>query len=222
MIVEEFISKLASKFKDKKDNVRNETFREDLLLFVNACPERYLLDVYRWVSLNHKYSTPFLLSKIYDYAKKAGYIEDRKKESALYWHKCECGVEYSKEGRGCPKCRSHKSKLITGDSAPNNMILVHEDCYYCTIYPESVKSTNNKKVYGGTCSQYGTINNQDRVCGNCECKECCVQMNAYNVDPNGTVEKYRTTELAQPWLMPCEALNETAQKMFDHMTRKGE
>jgi len=221
MIAEDFISKLVSKFKDKKDDERNAVFKDDLIIFVNACPEMHLLDVYRWVSLDHKYSTPFLLSKIYDYAKKMNYINTKRVESKNYWLKCKCGGTYSKEGRGCPKCRSHVSFMRTGEAAPQDMVLVHEDCFYCTIYPESVKRINEKKCYGATCSQHGTIENVDK-CGKCECKECCRQMFMYNRDPKGTIEKYKTTELGQPWLMGFEPLDETLKHMLKKMReRKG-
>ncbi len=223
MIVEDFVFNLTTKFKDKKDEERNKIFADDLATFTNQCKETNLQDVYNYITVNHKFSTPFQVAKIYSYAKDKKYmVESVKKESSvIWWYQCtSCKIEYSKEGRGCPKCRSHNHIIKTGESAPNNMVLVHEDCYYCTIYPESVKKSNEKKAYGATCHTHGTIDNQDRVCGKCECLECCKQMNMYNIDPKGTVEKYKTTELAQPWLMPVPKLDKTAQDMLNHITNR--
>ena len=220
MTREDFIFNLANKFRSKNDE-ENKIFHSDLDTFLNACKPDICQDLYNHVTQTHNYQTIPRMAMFWKYAKQNNLLKEKEKESIIWWYKCQdCQTEYSKEGRGCPKCRSPKVIVKTGESAPNNMIQVHEDCHYCTIYPEAVKVANNKKVYGVTCSQYGTINNQDRMCGACECLECCKQMNAYNVDHKNTIEKYRTTEFAQPWLMECEKLSETAQAMLNNIANR--
>ena len=218
MYKEDFVLKLSSKFKAKNDDNRNDGFRDDLELFSSICPENYLQDVYNWISLTHKYSAPFLLSKIYDYAKDQGYINKAKVNKTPTWNTClKCGCHYSVAGRCCPKCRHIKASISTGETYPDSYINVSEDCYYCTIFPEIKK--NPKWMTFKDCGMYGV--KQDPTCKPCQCSECCDQMRMYNQDQRGTIEKYRTGELSQPWLFEVDPLNETAKQMLKHMRKSG-
>ncbi len=219
MTEENFIFKLTTKFKSKNED-ENILFFNDLSSFIDACWPDNCQDIYNHVTKTHKYQTIPRMAMFWKYAGDNKMLKPKEKEKIVSWYKCTaCGTEYSKEGKGCPnqKCRSPKYTLSIGDSAPNSLVLVHEDCYYCTIYPESIKKSNERKCYGADCSQHGT--KAKNKCGKCECYECCDQMFMYNSDPNGTIEKYKSTELAQPWLMECETLPETAQAMLDNMLR---
>ena len=218
MYKEDFVLKLSSKFKAKNDDNRNDGFRDDLELFSQICPENYLQDVYNWISLTHKYSAPFLLSKIYDYAKDQGYINKAKVNKAPAWNTClKCGCHYSVVGRGCPKCRTVQASISTGEYYPDDYVTVSEDCHYCTIYPEIKK--NPRWMTIKDCYNYGK--QQEPSCSACQCRECCTQKRCYILDPKRTTEKYHTGELAQPWLVKCDPLNETAKQMLKHMRKSG-
>jgi len=45
-------------------------------------------------------------------------------------------------------------------------------------------------------------------------------MMMYRADKRGTIEKYRSGELAQPWLFEVVPLNETVKQMIADMTRR--
>jgi len=216
---EDFIFNLTTKFKDKKDEDRNKLFGEDLGTFCNKCMEIHLQDVYNWISINHQYSTPFNLFKIYDYAKKKHYLKEgeKRERKEKTWLTCvKCGTHYSVIGRGCPNCREKHATIFQADQYPENYIRVYEDCYYCTIYPEIKK--HEKWITYVDCGDYGK--KQDKMCKNCQCLQCCTQMKEYYLDPRGTIEKYRTGELAQPWLMHVDPLNETVRQMVKDIARR--
>ncbi len=221
MTVEDFIFNITNKFVSKNDH-ENKIFYTDILNFVDSCLSSSYQDIYNHITMTHKYQTIPRMAMLWKYAKDNDLLKQKEKDEIVNWCKCtNCGTEYSKEGKGCPnqKCKSPEYTRCIGESAPNSMVLVHEDCYYCTIYPESIKKSNEKKCYGADCSKHGTMRNPKLNCGKCECEECCKQVFMFNEDPKGTIEKYRTTELAQPWLKETQALPEIAQAMLDDMLR---
>lgn len=222
MIAEDFISGLTSRYRDKNDQERNKAFFEDLMTFTNKCPENHLKDVYDWIRVNHKYSTPFLLYKIYNYAVEQGYIEKKsQRKKVVSWLTCvKCGTHYSMVGRGCPnqRCKEKKATTSHGEYYPENMVEVTEDCYYCTIYPEIKK--NKKWITFEGCPDFGKVQRQAEICGICQCKDCCKQMMMYHADPKGTTEKYKSGELGLPWIIEVDSLKETSELMNKDIERR--
>lgn len=201
---------------DKKEE--KDLFFRNLNSFCDACLETNLQAVYNHIIKTHEFSTVPKMALFWKYAEKNDFIKKNPVKRNPIWNIClSCGCKYSWKGRGCPKCRSFRASIGMGETLPNDLIEVQEDCFYCTIYPESVKKHNNKKMYFQSCGDFGR--KQDAACSACQCKECCRQMMMYNSDPKGTIEKYSTTELAQPWLIESPELSKTAQDMLDHMTR---
>jgi len=215
---EDFISLLSAKFRAKDDDERNRAFVDDLFYFTSKCPEQHLEDVFRWVSINHKYSTPFQLYKIYDYAEEQGYISKQKQQDhKVSWFTCvSCGTHYSTRGRMCPRCREKKATVWKSDVYPESFVDVKEDCAYCTIYPEIKK--NPKWMTFKDCGDYGV--KQTPECRPCQCRECCKQMMLYNADPRQAIEKYHTGELAQPWLYSVDPLNKTVELMVKDIDKR--
>ncbi len=210
----DFIDKMLTRFQ-KKDGSNRESIMDNLDVFCKKCVDTHYQDVYEHAIQNMKY---FNINKLFEFARNKNFVDAKDSGvSVVYWNECKnCGRQYTKQGRGCPKCRCTVSIIKTGDYLPENIIDVQEDCFYCTIYPESVKKENERKLYFTGCTQFGI--KQDAQCSACECKECCRQMMQYNADPKGTTEKYKTTELGQPWIIPVAPLNETVKAMIEDMT----
>lgn len=168
---------------------------------------------------NYEYQNPPKWAWFNKAAYKIG-IQRKEKKLPSWWKCQDCGTEYSIQGRKCPKCRSPKAIGVKGESMPTDLIIVQEDCAYCTIFDESRKKENDKLYFGYGCNDYGVV---QRGCTprKCQCHECCRQMMLYNSDPRGTVEKYRTGELAQPWLYEVDPINETIRNMVNDIARRG-
>lgn len=211
MIVEDFISNLTAKFRSKNEE-ENHVFFSDLSSFVNAVRPETLQDIYNLITMDHTFQTIPRMGKFWKIAKAEKFMIVKDQKYNPYWNMCgDCKTNYSKTGRGCPKCRSTVATIVTGEILPEDLIEVQEDCFYCTIYPESVKKSNDRKLYFHGCNDYGK--KQDAQCSACQCKECCRQMMMYNADPKGTTEMYKSTELAQPWIKEVQPLNETVKQM---------
>jgi len=218
MIAENFISNLTAKFRSKEED-ENRIFFSDLSSFVDACKPDALQDIYNAITREHTFQTIPRMGKFWKIAEKGKFLKLKEQKAAIYWNICKsCGAVYSKQGRGCPRCRSTASLLQTGEMLPDNIIDVQEDCFYCTIYPESIKRSNERKQFFQGCGDYGI--KQDAKCSICLCKECCTQMMKYNSDPKGTTEQYKSTELAQPWIVEVQPLNQTVSEMIQDMARR--
>ncbi|MCP4393222.1 MAG: hypothetical protein GY804_02990 [Alphaproteobacteria bacterium] len=216
MTIEDFIGNLTAKFRSKEDR-ENQVFFTDLSSFVDAVRPETLQDIYNMITQDHTFQTIPRMGKFWKIAKREKFLLEKERKQEPYWNECKsCGAKYTKQGRGCPKCRCTVSIIKTGDLLPENIIDVQEDCFYCTIYPESVKKANERKLYFTGCTQFGI--KQDAQCSACECKECCRQMMQYNADPKGTTDLYRTTELGQPWIYYVDPLNKTVEAMIADMT----
>lgn len=216
MTVEDFISNLTAKFRSKEDQ-ENRVFFSDLSSFVDSVKPDCLQDIYNQITMEHTFATIPRMAKFWKIARKGKFLLLKPVVMNPYWNVCiNCKTIYSKHGRGCPKCRCTSASIESGETLPEKIVEVQEDCFYCSIYTESVKKENERKLYFTGCVDYGI--KQNAQCTACNCKECCRQMMMYNADPVGTTEKYKTTELAQPWIRECPELPDTAQKMIDHMT----
>jgi hypothetical protein len=153
---------------------------------------------------------------------KAGYKIGigKNQKKIIAWYKCSnCSIEYSIKGKGCPKCYSSKATIVTGESFPEDLIDMQEDCFYCSIFKESQKKGNARRMYGNSCNDYGVKQTPNSPCKACQCSECCIQMIEYNRDPRGTVDKYKTTEFAQPWIKETEPLKTTVTHMIKHIAK---
>jgi len=218
MTKEIFISDMVSTYKSKDEDV-NSAFYAQISTFAGKCKEPNLSDVYDHIVRKHKFNTPFKLYLAYDFAEKNNFmieVEKKNKKRAPVWLKCDkCGSCYSKLGRACPECGNLISSIQTDEILPDNYIDVKEDCLYCTIYGDIKK--NGDWMTAINCEQYGK--KQDQSCGFCQCKECCRQMMMYRADPQGTTQKYKSGELAQPWLTFVKPLNETVKEMVDKMKK---
>jgi len=211
----DFINKMLTRYQ-RRDGSNREELISYLDVFCKKCPEQHYNDIYEHCIQHEKY---FNINKIFDYARSKNYVSEKQSESnVVYWNICNnCNTKYSKHGRGCPKCKSPYARLETDETLPDTIIEVQEDCYYCTIYKESVKKENERKLYFQGCNDYGK--KQDAQCKACECQECCRQMMMYNADPKGTTSKYKTTELAQPWIAEAPPLGETVKQMVDDIKK---
>jgi hypothetical protein len=207
----DFIDKMLGRFQ-RKDGANRESIISQLDVFCGKCPEIHYQEIYEFSVQNLKF---FNINKIFDYAKLKGFVDAKNHtENVIYWRVCKkCKTEYSKHGRGCPRCRSTESTIKTGESIPDNVIDAREDCFYCEIYKESVKKCNDKKMYFQGCGDYGI--KQDAKCSACQCRECCRQMMMHNADSRGSIEKYQSTELAQPWIIDVPPLNDTVKQMIE-------
>ena len=218
MTKEEFITDLFSTYKSKDEDL-NKAFYAQLTSFANKCKEPDLEEVNDYIVKKHDFPSPFKLSLAYKYAEKKGFMIERekvKRKRDPIWLKCiKCGAKYSKHGKICPKCREPLAIISTGQHLPEGFVDVKEDCAYCTIYPNIEKNTNWNTAIN--CELYGK--KQDAGCNFCQCKECCRQMMMFRADRAGTVAKYRTGELGQPWLTSVKPLNETVEKMVKDMKK---
>jgi len=213
MIVEDFISSLVTKFKAKNDDNRNKVFYQDLEVFCNKCPENHLQDVYNWITMNHTYSTPFQMAKIYDYAKDKEYIApivQEHRRAPAWWRCSDCGVLYGYLGRGCPKCGGYKRQLFTGESIPQEVIGMTEDCLHCEMFHDGILKFNIK-LYGGTCEEYGV--KQDPKCKDCKCQRCCKQMMIYNSNPREFLRQKEEGELDDLFLMKAPDIQKTLKAL---------
>lgn len=224
----EFVSQLVVKFAPKikdtdSDGVKldkkeeKDQFFNDLNSFSSECLHDRLQDVFNFVSRHHEYNTIPKMAMFWKYANKCKIIKKKDKRRDPIWNVCtNCGVKYSKLGRGCPECRKVKAFIDTTETVPEDLINVQEDCFYCIdIYPETLKK--GMKLSGPDCGDYGKKITPH--CKDCICKECCKQMILYNSNPELTTLKYKTTELAQPWLTDVKPLNETLKQMVKDMKK---
>lgn len=219
MTKEIFISDMVSTYKSKDNEDLNTAFYAQIRTFAGKCKEIHLEEVNDYIVRKHSYSTPFKLSLAYKFAEKNNFmieVEKKVRKRDPVWLKCDsCGACYSKVSRSCPECNNLKSSVQTNEVLPDNYIDAKEDCYYCTIYAD-IKQ-NGKWMTAIDCEQYGK--KQDPSCGLCQCKECCRQMMMYRADPSGTTIKYKSGELAQPWLTFVKPLNETVKEMVEKMKK---
>lgn len=219
MTKETFITDMVSTYKSKDNEDLNTAFYAQISTFAGKCKEIHLEQVNDYIVRKHSYSTPFKLSLAYKFAEKNDYMIETEaivKRREPIWLTCnKCGSHYSKSGRACPKCKNIYATISTGEHLPDGFIDVKEDCSYCIIYPDIEK--NEKWNTAINCEMYGK--KQDPSCNFCQCKECCRQMMMYRADHVGTIEKYKSGELAQPWLTDVKPLNETVKQMVKDMKK---
>lgn len=219
MTQELFISDMCSTYKSKDNEDLNTAFYAQISTFAGKCKEINLEEVNDYIVRKHSYSTPFKLSLAYKFAEKKGFMvevdKQVKKRKPVWWTCKQCGVNYSKSAKACPECKNIYASISTGDLLPDNFVDVKEDCSYCNIYLEIERNENWNTAID--CEQYGR--KQDASCQFCQCKECCRQMMMYSADHAGTIEKYKSGELAQPWLTDVKPLNETVKEMVDKMKK---
>jgi hypothetical protein len=218
MTKEIFISDMVSTYKSKDEDV-NKAFYAQICTFAGKCKETHLEEVNDHIVKKHKFNTPFKLYLAYDFAEKSGYmieVEKKGKKRNPIWLTCvKCGCNYSKSGRACPNCKNTASTLSTGEHLPDKYMDIKEDCSNCTIYPDIKENRTWETAIN--CEQYGK--RQDAGCNYCQCKECCRQMMMYRVGHSGTIDKYRTGELGQPWLTDVKPINETVKEMVKNMKK---
>ena len=218
MLLEDFIFNITTKYRSKSDD-ENKVFFTDLSSFADQCKPDSFQSIYNHITQVHDYQTIPRMAKFWKFAKEQKLLTEKQEKSNPYWNVCtNCKAEYSKQGRGCPKCRCTTAIIKTSETLPEGLIEVQEDCFYCPIYNESVKKENNRKQYFTNCHEYG--GKQDKHCSACQCRECCDQMRQYNNYPRETIEKYHTGELGQPWLREVQPLNETVKQMVDDMKKR--
>ena len=222
----EFVTQLVVKFAPKikendSDGVKldkkqeKDQFFNDLNSFSAECISDKLQDVYNFVNRNHEYNTIPKMAMFWKYANKCGIIKKKDKRRDPIWNVCtKCGVKYSKLGRGCPECRCITATIDTEETVPADLVNVQEDCFYCPdIYPETLKDP--MRLSGPNCGDYGK--KMTPHCVECICRECCKQMIMYNSNQQMTTEKYKSTELAQPWITESKPLDKTLKKMLKDM-----
>ncbi len=217
MTTEDFVFNLSSKYRSKNDD-ENRVFSSDLQDFTDQCKHDALQSIYNHITQVHDFQTIPRMAKFWKFARQEKLLIEKEVKHNPYWNVCtNCKTEYSMQGRGCPKCRCTTAIIKTGETLPEGLIEVQEDCFYCEIYTESVKKENVRKLYFTGCQDYGIKHTPQ--CSACCCKECCTQMMMYNADPRGTTEKYKTTELAQPWIKKVDKLDDTAKAMMDNILK---
>jgi len=209
MIADDFVFNLTTKYKDSKNRDRNLVFKEDLLRFIDKCPENNLQEMYEYIPSFHKYSTPFDVWKLVDYAKEQGYIKKYvKKKDYILYYKCKgftqlrieklengrevkyhdhirCNTSYLFGSSGCPNCHSTDSELIkyNGESLPEEVIILKEDCHKCINFDMDHDINLQNDVHGPECDKYGTSDYPNTSCGECKCKVCCEAFKLYTEDP---------------------------------------
>ncbi len=216
---ESFVADMTMGYAPKKDEDKKNDYVNKINVLASMCPDENLQQLYNFAVSSEGYPS---IKKMFQFGREQGFIQEKKRdtENIVYWNVCKnCGCNYSKTGRGCPRCRKIPATIKAADVLPQNIVEVQEDCFYCAdIYKESVKEENSRKIYFQGCNDYGK--KQDNMCNSCQCQECCKQMIAYNCDYRGTIEKYNTTELAQPWLIKAPPLNETVKAIVDSIGRR--
>lgn len=219
MIADDFVFNLTTKYKDNKNRDRNMVFKEDLLSFVDKCPETKLQEMYEYIPTFHKYTTPFDVWKLINYATEQGYIKKfiKKKDYILYY-KCKgftvlrmerlknglekkhfdhikCNTSYSFGSTGCPNCHSTNAELIkyTGESLRDDVIIVKEDCHKCINFDLSHSVNLSNNVHGPECDKYGDHDYPNSSCGECKCKICCENFKLYTENPREYTDNIKRT-----------------------------
>jgi hypothetical protein len=219
MIADDFIFHLTTKYKDNKNRGRNFVFKEELLAFVDKCPENRLQEMYDYIPTFHKWSTPFDVWKLVDFATEQGYIKKYiKKKDYILYYKCKgftqlrietlengykkkhydhikCNTAYSFGSTGCPNCHSTNSEMIkhSGESLPENVLIVKEDCHKCKNYDLSHVVNLENNVHGPECDKYGRHEYPNSDCGDCKCKVCCEEFKLYTESPREYTDNIKRT-----------------------------
>ena len=207
MIAEDFCFNMTLKYnagqKNEKAKKRNELFMSDLLTFTDVCPEKYLKEVYDYVSREKKdnYIPPMKL--LYAFAEEREYIPKKvfKRKSTPYWYKCKnCGKEYGSRGRSCPVCGFYGGYLYARQdkTIPNRIELVQTDCSICSIYPK--RNEDRSYVFGPDCNSFGNGKTPFDQCSDCSCKPCCFQYAEMIQDRERFKIKVKSNKIKMPWI----------------------
>ena len=210
MLSDTFLFNLTTKYRHKNDRDLNKVFKDDLINFVDICPEDHLEDVYNFIPTFHKYSTPFDVYKIKKYATEKGYIKKRiENRNHRFFYSCKgftiirieelddgsekkhfdhisCNTRYSFRSTGCPNCHSSNSDIVLWSSKegfPDDVIFLKEDCHRCINFSIDHAVNRGNDVHGPTCENYGQKNYPNNSCGTCKCKNCCQNYRDYILRP---------------------------------------
>lgn len=219
MIADDFVFNLTTKYKDNKNRDRNLVFKEDILSFIDKCPENYLQEMYEYIPTFHKYSTPFDVWKLIEKAVELGYIKKYvKKRDYILYYKCkgftqlrveyltdgreikhhdhiQCNTSYSFNSTGCPNCHSTNSELVKyhAETLPEDVLIIKEDCHKCINYDLSHQTNLQNNVHGPECDKYGTSDYPNSSCGECKCKVCCDAFKLYTENPREYTDNIKRT-----------------------------
>ncbi len=230
MISDDFIFNISTKYKDRKDEDRNEVFKQDLYRFVDKVTGDYFQELYDHIPQFHQYSTPFDVWKLENYAIEKGYVEKRTNtgNTGTYYKKClgfslvsiheekngkktkrfdhiKCDTKYSKVSGGCPNCHSTNSEHVEAveNMLPESVVLVKEDCHKCDHFLLSHSENLSNDVHGPTCGQYENNEYPNKSCGQCKCKACCEAYTQYNENPYRYVNQIKENNVdPMVWINP--------------------
>lgn len=111
------------------------------------------------------------------------YLENGKE--IKHYDRIKCNTDYSFISTGCPNCHSTDATIVkyNGDSFPESVLIVKEDCHKCKNYvlEHDVNLENN--IHGPECNDYGKHPFPNASCGECNCKKCCDNFKRYSENP---------------------------------------
>lgn len=220
MLADDFVFNITTKYQDRKDRDRNKVFKDDLMNFVDICPEEHLQDIYEHIPTFHKYSTPFDVFELKKYAASKGYIKKssvNRKQRLFYeckgftqireekledgrikkhYDHISCSTRYSYRSTGCPNCHSTSANVILWDSLEafqDDVIEVKEDCHKCINFSLDHMVNLETDTHGPTCHNYAEKDYPSKECGTCKCKVCCKEYGEYMRNPGKYVDNIKKT-----------------------------
>ncbi len=216
---EEFLEKMISHFGGKKESSIKK-YSDGLEIFCNKCPDIHYEEIFNYSIALQKKPT---VKKLFKYAEDQEFIplQEKKVVKNLCWRRCQeqdehdeyCNTDYSLLSGGCPICKGKKGIVVNGkgyESYPESYHQVQVDCHKCKLYRTDIsgnkytidRNDDGFRVEGPGCNDYGKpfFPNNQPVCEECRCNDCCKLMSEYNNTPYSFGVKARAGNINMNWL----------------------